>query len=147
MVQNVSLVFDHQSNGQLALAPCFRGGIPLRDTLEEALWTPGERVPRSSFLSVTVGVTHLNSSDLSLVLFFCNDTEVHALLTCVSKQLYFLLCLGCSRPAALLTDATGCLSIGVSPCTILQWTRDLRETNASASARMEVYGVHNRPTK
>ena len=57
MVQNVSLVFDHQSNGQLALAHCFRGGIPLRDTLEEALWNPGERVPRSSFLSVTVGVT------------------------------------------------------------------------------------------
>lgn len=92
-------------------------------------------------------IWYLNSSDLSLVLFFCNDTEVHALLTCVSKQLYFLLCLGCSRPAALLTDATGCLLIGVSPCTILQWTRDLRETNASASARMEVYGVHNRPTK
>ena len=50
-----------------------------------------------------------------------------ALLTYVSKQLYFLLCLGCSCPAALLTDATGCLLIGVSPCTILQWTRGTSE--------------------
>ena len=56
MVQNVSLVFDHQSKGQLDLAPCFRWGIPLRDTWEEALWNPGERAPHSSFLSVTVGV-------------------------------------------------------------------------------------------
>ena len=72
-------------------------------------------------------IWYLNSSDLSLVLFFCRDTEVHALLTYVSKQLYFLLCLGCSCPAALLTDATGCLLIGVSPCTILQWTRGTSE--------------------
>lgn len=57
MVQNVSLVFEHQSNDQLALALCLRGGTPLRDTWEQAPWNPGERVPRSSFLRVTLGVT------------------------------------------------------------------------------------------
>lgn len=56
-------------------------------------------------------ILYSNCSDLSLFLFFCRDTEVHALVAHVSKQLYFLLCLGCPRPAALLTDATGSLSI------------------------------------
>lgn len=46
------MVFEHQSTGQLALAPCLRGGTPLRDTREQA---PGERVPCSGFLRVTLG--------------------------------------------------------------------------------------------
>ena len=55
MVQNVSLVFDHQSSGRLAPAPCFRGGTPVRDTWEQAPWSSGERAPHSSFLSVRGG--------------------------------------------------------------------------------------------
>lgn len=48
------MVFEHQSTGQLALAPCLRGGTPLRDTREQA---PGERVPCSGFLRVRWGDT------------------------------------------------------------------------------------------
>lgn len=50
----VQMVFEHQSTGQLALALCLRGGTPLRDPREQA---PGERVPCSGFLRVTLGVT------------------------------------------------------------------------------------------